>query len=261
MEEIALRRAIQVTKEAYARAKRHKNVVEGVQGKEGRDIVSEVDKFMERELVKGLKRFYPNHTFIGEEFGTQNQHGGEYEWKIDPIDGTINFVAGLPLFSTTLALRRKKETVMGVVFDWTNKDIYWAIKGKGAFRNRKKLQVSNETDIKNAVVTVNLTSHYNEKHTKDTLEIISRLASKTRGVRVVVSGAIELAWLASGKTDAKIKVKPSDGIGCTAGRLLVTEAGGCVTSLQGEALQPVDNHLASNGKIHEQVSKLLKGIV
>ncbi len=95
---------VKIVKSAYKKACKMKN--NKVEAKELNDIVTEVDKYMEKEIVGKISELYPNHSFVGEEFG-ESKHSSEYEWLIDPIDGTINYVAGIPFFGTSVALKRK----------------------------------------------------------------------------------------------------------------------------------------------------------
>ena len=147
-----------------------------------------------------IKEYFPEHSIYSEESG-EEKNKSEYEWFIDPIDGTINFASGLPFFSTSIALKKMDDTILGLVLDYSQKDVYYAIKGQGAFCNGKKLQVSNCDKLKNSILSFCLTSHYQEEHIKDVLKLEEKLASKVRGLRLIVSGAIELCWCASGKIE------------------------------------------------------------
>ena len=108
-----------------------KYAVRGIEKKELNDIATFTDRFMEESIVDGIKKRYPEHKFIGEEYG-ESKNESAYEWLIDPIDGTVNFAAGIPMFGTTLALRKNKETLFGIIFDWPNGKIDYSIKGEGA---------------------------------------------------------------------------------------------------------------------------------
>ena len=211
---------------------------------------------MEKNIIKMIKDCFPEHSIYSEECGAQSKTS-EYEWFIDPIDGTINFASGLPLFSTSIALKKNNETILGIVFDYSQNDIYYAIKGKGAFCNGKKLQVSNNDKLNNSIISFCLTSHYSNEHIKDVLNVEEKLAPKVRGLRLVVSGAIELCWCASGKIDGVLNVKPSVGLSSAAGKLFVAEAGGIITNLKGKERNNIDTLLVTNGKIHDEIVELL----
>ena len=237
-------------KNAYQESQTIKN--KNIQNKELNDIVTNVDVFMEKKIVDTIKQWFPTHSILAEECG-QIKNDSEYEWLIDPIDGTINFAAGIPLFSTTVALRKNGEAILGVIYDYSQNDVYTCIKRQGAFCNGKPIHVSSTTQLKDSIVSFCLTSHYSEKHIQDVLNVEGKLAPKVRGLRLIVSSAIELAWCAAGKTDGVLNVKPSVGLSSAAGKLLVQEAGGKVTNLAGNPRENVDTMLVTNGKIHSDL--------
>lgn len=246
---------IELVKEAYNEAKEIKN--KNIKSKELNDIVTDVDIFMENKILEAIKKWFPSHSIYAEESGN-DENESEYEWLIDPIDGTINFASGIPLFATSIALRKKRETIMGIIFDWSQNDVYYGIKDEGAFCNGKPIHVSECNKLKNSIISFCLTSHYNEKHIKEVLDIEGKLASKVRGLRLIVSAAIELAWCASGKIDGCLNVKPSIGLSSAAGKLLVQESGGMVTNLNGDLRENIDTMLVTNGKIHEEIVLAIK---
>lgn len=227
-----------------------------IRNKDLNDIVTDVDVFMEKRIVEKIKEWFPEHSIYSEECG-EIEKNSEYEWFIDPIDGTINFAAGIPLFSTSITLKKNDETVFGVVFDYHQNEVYYAIKDQGAFCNGNKLSVSNHEKLSDSIVSFCLTSHYNERFIKDVLRVEEKLAPKVRGLRLLVSSAIELCWCASGKIDAVLNVKPSRGVSSAAGKLFVQEAGGKITNLAGKPREKVDTMLVTNGKIHEELVKAI----
>lgn len=238
----------------YEESKNIKDIA--IKNKEKNDIVTAVDVFMENEIIKIIKEWFPEHSIYSEECG-ELSNNSEYEWFIDPIDGTINFASGIPLFSTSIALKKNDETIFGIVFDYNQNDVYYAIKGQGAFCNENKLNVSDNEKLSDGIISFCLTSHYSDKHIKDVLKVEEKLASKVRGLRLVVSGAIELCWCASGKIDGVLNVKPSIGVSSAAGKLFVQEAGGKITNLLGNKREKIDTMLVTNGKIHDEILKVL----
>lgn len=160
------------------------------------------------------------------------------------------------MFSTSIALKKNNKTIFWLVINYNQKDIYYAFEGKGAYCNEEKLEVSNNDKLNNSILSFCLTSHYNE-HIKDVLKVEEKLASKVRGLRLIVSGAIELCWCASGKIDSVINVKPSVGLSSAAGKLFVKEAGGKITNLKGKERNEIDTMLVINGKIHDELVKIL----
>lgn len=245
---------IEVVKNAYEESKNIKE--KNINNKELNDIVTDVDIFMEKKIVSFIKEKFPEHSIYSEEVGN-DEKDSEYQWLIDPIDGTINYAAGLPLFATSIALRKNKETILGIIFDWGMNDVYYTIKNEGAFCNGEKIQVSKNGLLKDSIISFCLTSHYNQEHIKSVLNIEERLADKVRGLRLIVSAAIELAWCASGKIDGCLNVKPSIGLSSAAGKLLVQEAGGKVTNLLGNDRNEIDTMLVTNGLIHDEIVSIL----
>lgn len=234
-----------------------KNIKEiAIKNKEGNDIVTAVDVYMEKNIIEMIKEWFPEHSIYSEECG-EEKNKSEYEWFIDPIDGTINFASGLPFFSTSIALKKNDDTVLGIVLDYNQNDTYYAIKGEGAFCNGKKLQVSNNYKLSDSILSFCLTSHYSDEHIKDVLKVEEKLASKVRGLRLIVSGAIELCWCAAGKIEGVLNVKPSIGLSSAAGKLFVEEAGGMITNLRGETRNKIDTLLVTNGKVHNEIVQLL----
>jgi myo-inositol-1(or 4)-monophosphatase len=238
----------------YNEAKEINNL--NVVNKELNDIVTDIDLYMEKGIVKKLQEWFPEYSIYSEEMGECNKKG-EYEWFIDPIDGTINFVSGLPLFTTTMALNKNGETIFGFIYDYTRNDLYYAIKGEGAYCNGEKISVSSTENLSDSIISFLLTSHFNDERIAQTLEVEKNLANKVRGLRLIVSASIELAWCATGKIEGCINVKPSIGLGSAAGKLMVTEAGGQVTNIKGNKRRKIDTMLVSNGKIHKELVNAL----
>lgn len=228
-----------------------------IENKELNDIVTAVDIFMEKQIVSKVKEWFPEHSIYSEEMGKLNKKS-EYEWLIDPIDGTINFSSGIPMFATSIALRKNQDTIFGFIYDYTQEKCYYAIKNKGAYCNGKKIHVSSNEKLSDSVISFCLTSHYNTEKINEVLEVEKEIASKVRGLRLIVSAAIELAWCAEGKIDGCINVKASVGLSSASGKLLVSEAGGMVTNCKGEPRRNIDTMLVTNGKIHSKLVNALK---
>lgn len=228
-----------------------------IKNKELNDIVTDVDIFMEKQIVSKLQEWFPEHSIYSEEIGELHKNN-EYEWLIDPIDGTINFSSGIPMFSTSIALRKNQDTIFGFIYDYTQEKCYYTIKDKGAYCNGKQIHVSSNENLSESVISFCLTSHYNTERINEVLEVEKSLASKVRGLRLIVSAAIELAWCAEGKIDGCINIKSSMGLSSAAGKLLVMEAGGMVSNCKGEKRKNVDTMLVTNGKIHTKLVNALR---
>ena len=226
--------------------------------KEQRDIVTNIDIYIEKEMIKKLKKQYSNHYFSSEEAGEAKINEEEkdiYEWVIDPIDGTINFAADLPWFSTSICLKHNNKIVIGIVYIHSTKDWYTAILGQGSYCNGKPIHVSNTKTLDKSILSFMLTSHYTEEQTDYILGIVRNLSLKTRGLRLLVSQAIELCLIASGKLDGTVCIK-SRGFSSSAGALIVQEAGGKVTTIDGKERDTKANSLlVSNGLIHDELVK------
>lgn len=234
-----------------------KYAVREIEKKELNDIATFTDRFMEQAIVDGIKKRYPEHKFIGEEYG-ESKNESAYEWLIDPIDGTVNFAAGIPMFGTTLALRKDKETLFGIIFDWPNDKIYYSIKGEGAYCGAERLHVSQRSHLDESIVSICLTSSYDAAYSEKALRCIRRLQPYVRGIRIIVCTVYELIWLATGKTEAMINVKPSIGLSSCAGKLIVSEAGGKVTNLSNRKRNEKDDLLITNAVLHDAVYDIIK---
>lgn len=240
----------------YHKAAKH--TAQEIEKKELNDIATFTDRFMEQEIVAGIKKRYPDHKFIGEEYG-ESENKSPYEWLIDPIDGTVNFAAGIPMFGTTLALQKNKETLFGIIFDWPNNKIYYSIKGEGAYCGTDRLCVSQRSRLDESVVSICLTSSYDTEYSEKVLRCIKRLQPYVRGIRIIVCTVYELIWLATGKTEAMINVKPSIGLSSCAGKLIVSESGGKVTNLANRLRKEKDDLLITNSVLHDAIYDIIKG--
>lgn len=227
--------------------------------KEQRDIVTNTDMFVENRMINRLREHYPNHFFSSEEAGeaiiSQNA-SAIYEWVIDPIDGTINFAAGLPWYSTSLCLKYNNELVLGIVYIHSTGELYSAIAGQGSYCNGAPIHVSNTPSLDQSILSFMLTSHYSEEQTDYILHIVRNLSLKTRGLRLLVSQAFELCLIASGRLDGTVCIK-SRGFSSSAGALIVQEAGGKVSTIDGgKRDSKATSLLVSNGIIHEELVKV-----
>ncbi len=227
-----------------------------VSKKELNDIATFTDRYMEERIVHAIKEKYPDHKFIGEEYG-ESENESEYDWLIDPIDGTINFAANIPMFGTSIALRKNKETIYGLIIDWPNDIVYYGIKGYGSFKENDRIHVSERTKLDDSLLTMCITSSYDKEYLDKAISVFTKLQPHLRGIRIIVCTVYELVWLASGLTDLMLNVKPSIGISSCAGKLIIEEAGGKVTNLNGEKRKEKDTLLISNGLLHDQVVQLL----
>ncbi len=193
------------------------------------DYVSEIDKTCEAEIVREIKRFHPDHAFLGEEGGAQGD--SNFVWIIDPLDGTSNYLHGMPHFAVSIALEVKGRTEHAVVYDPMRDEMFSASRGSGAHMNNTRIRVSNRTTLDNAILATAFPFRQRGMMGVYT-GIFSEVYRKIEDVRRCGAAALDLAWVAAGRVDGyfEIGLKPWD---VAAGTLLVREAGGVVTDFDG----------------------------
>lgn len=217
------------------------------------DLVTEADRASEKLIVERLRTYFPSHGIVAEE-GGGHESSSEYRWYVDPLDGTTNFAHGFPIFNVTLALERAGEIVAGVVFDPIRQEMFSAERGAGAYLNNRRLHVSKTRRLEDSLVATGFPSR--KRHQNVNVHFYYQMAMLTHGVRRAGSAAIDLAYVASGRLDAfwEFGLKPWD---MAAGWLLVTEAGGTVSDMNGGPAGVRGAHLlADNTQIHAAVLKL-----
>jgi myo-inositol-1(or 4)-monophosphatase len=228
------------------------------------DVVTAADTAVEAFLVAELLHRFPDHHLVGEEGGGRGAPAAtaEHHWHVDPLDGTVNFAAGLPHFCTSIALTtRDREPLLGVVYDPVRDELFAAVRGGGARLNGRPLRVSATAELADAVVS---TGFPYDKHLKDdnNLREWGAFLRHIRGERRLGSAALDLAWVAAGRLDGywEQDLNPWDAL---AGILLVREAGGTVTDYaDGPVPQRLDRgrYVASNGRIHAAMLEVLSAV-
>jgi len=214
------------------------------------DLVTEADRASESLVVERLRSHFPTHGVVAEE-GGGHESGSDYRWYVDPLDGTTNFAHGYPIFNVTLALEHAGEMLVGVIFDPIRQELFTAERGAGAYLNNRRIHVSNVRRLQDSLVCTGFPSR--KRHLNLNVHFYHQLAMATHGVRRSGSAAIDLAWVAAGRLDAfwEFGLNPWD---MAAGRLLVSEAGGCVTDMSGNPHQFASPHLlVDNGHIHAEM--------
>lgn len=216
------------------------------------DLVTEVDEWTDRFLVDKIKTHYPDHAILTEETGS---YAGEadYEWVIDPIDGTVNYAHHFPLFCISVAVKYQGEVVVGVVYLPKLNEMYEAVKGEGAKLNGKTILVSETKELNRSVLA---TGFPYDKGTdpNNNVNYFTTLITKIGGIRRTGSAAIDLCQVAAGRFDAywELKINEWD---IAAGLLIVEEAGGKTKVVKMEKGYKV---LVGNESIFQQVDELLK---
>lgn len=220
------------------------------------DFATQADLESEQEIVQILTQNFPDHSIIAEERGKDGKVS-EYTWIIDPLDGTISFACGMPFFAVSIGLLKNNELILGVVYHPIKNDLYWAVKGKGAYLNNKRIHVNQRDNLKIANFAMDF-GHKQRRPSKMDLYILPLL--KNVGYAYAVgSFVMNLMLVASGVLDgmtAQAWVWDAAG-----GAIIVKEAGGKVTDLEGKALDWTKDRLnvvATNGLIHEQVLEVVK---
>ncbi len=220
------------------------------------DLVTEFDKRSEEVILSFLEKEFPDHAILAEESG-HNKTVSEYQWVIDPLDGTTNFAHGIPIFSVSIGLLRDNSPVAGIVYDPFRNEMFSAELGHGAFLNHRPIHVSSRVDLGQAVISTGFPYDLRTNPRNNFPEFI-QFQLRTQAVRHLGSAALDCTWTAMGRLDGywEFGVKPWD-VG--AGALIVREAGGYVTSIDGnDDFLSADTILVSNNLLHEQMLRVLK---
>jgi myo-inositol-1(or 4)-monophosphatase len=221
------------------------------------NLVSYVDKEAERRLVATLHKLLPQAGFITEEGTVEQSHQHEYNWIIDPLDGTTNFLHGLPIYSISIGLTRGDTTILGDVYHIVRKECFHAIEGGPAYCNDKVIHVSQAPALSDSLLATGFPYYHSEK--KDAyLDIIRDFLEKSHGIRRLGSAAIDLAYVACGRIEGffEYNLNPWDVV---AGAFIVQQAGGRVSDFSGGSNFVFGRELcAANGRIHNEMLSLIQ---
>lgn len=249
--------AIEAAKEAGKFLKYSVGRVKNIEIKQGEDrnLVSEIDKGSEAKIIGIIKRHYPNHAILAEESGA-NDSRSDYKWVIDPLDGTTNFLHGLPAFCVTIGIEHKGEIVAGVVYDPNLDELFTAEQGSGAFLNGKRMKVSTASKLIDSLLVTGFPYDIAQNPDNAIGHFVNFLV-EGQGLRRLGSAAIDLSYVATGRFDGfwEVNLNPWD---MAAGVLFVREAGGKVTDFVGNETTIYKKQvLATNGVIHDAMLKVL----
>ena len=226
-----------------------------VTSKSRNDFVSEVDQQAEDVIIRTLRKAYPHHAILAEESGMHS--GDDYQWIIDPLDGTTNFLHGFPQFAVSIALLHKGRLEQGVIYDPMRQELFTATRGAGAMLNSRRLRVSSRPGLGGALLGTGFP--YNDhEHLDAYLAMLKDLIVETAGVRRPGSAALDLAYVAAGRLDGfwEIGLKPWD---LAAGALLIQEAGGIVGDFTGgPSFLKNGNIVAGNAKVFAAIIKIIR---
>jgi len=229
--------------------------LERVETKSKNDFVSYVDQEAEKRLVKALKEMVPEAGFVTEE-GTAQSNGEDYLWIIDPLDGTTNFIHASTPYAISVALVLKGEPVVGVIYEITRQEAFYAWQGSKSYLNGTEIQVSKVDKLADALIVSGRPHHYMDRY-PELLNSVDYFLKNTHGLRLSGSAAADLAYVACGRYDGRYEfnLKPWD---IAAGVLIIKQAGGFVSDFKGE-----NNYLrngsvlAANAGIFEELKNVI----
>jgi myo-inositol-1(or 4)-monophosphatase len=230
-----------------------------VRNKQDNDFVSEIDQKAEEAIIQTLLEAYPKHAILAEESGsTANEAADtEYQWVIDPLDGTTNFLHGFPQYAVSIALLHRGQLSQAVIYDPVRNDLYTASRGRGAFLNERRIRVSKRDKLLDALIGTGFPFR-DFTHLDAYTGMFRDLVQKTSGLRRPGSAALDLAWLAAGYTDGFFELGLNSW-DIAAGCLLVQEAGGLVSGITGgEDFLQTGHVVAGNPKVFVQLLQTLQ---
>ena len=219
------------------------------------NLVTEVDQQSEKASLSILRKAFPGHSFWGEESGRQENHSS-YTWLVDPLDGTTNYAHAYPFFCCSISLVKDRNPIVGVIYDALRDECFTAEKDKGAFLNGRRLKVSRTRSLEESLLCTGFAYAVRETHYN--LDNFRQFVLKAQGVRRDGSAAMNLAYVAAGRFDGfwERGIQAWD---MAAGVLMVQEAGGRVTDITGKPFDLfAENALATNGRVHSRMFKILK---
>jgi myo-inositol-1(or 4)-monophosphatase len=220
------------------------------------DPVTEVDLKSERFIVDRIRRRFPDHDILAEESTASRKRISEFKWIIDPLDGTVNFAHGFPIYCVSIAVEHEGAVFAGAVYDPERDELFHASRGRGAYVNKQRLQVSTERHLEKALLVTGFAYDIGTSR-RNNLGYFARMIKKAQGIRRPGSAAIDICWVAAGRADGfwELKLHPWD---TAAALLLLHEAGGRSSRVNGRPHSIYDPDLvASNGLLHDQMRRVL----
>jgi len=220
------------------------------------DFVSEIDRAAEAEIIDTIRGFYPDHGFLAEESGSLTGRSDEVVWIIDPLDGTTNYLHGFPQFCVSIAAQVRGRIDHAIIYDPMRQELFTASRGAGAQLDDRRIRVSKSRGLEGALIGTGLPFRANTRWLDDYLAMLKAVILATAGVRRPGSAALDLAWVAAGRTDAfwELGLSPWD---TAAGTLLLTEAGGRIGTLTGGDYALGGEVVAGSPKTYEALVELL----
>lgn len=221
-----------------------------VHAKSTNDFVSEIDLQAEQSIISTIKKAYPSHGILAEESGEQS--GDECQWIIDPLDGTTNYLHGIPQFSVSIAMSENNKLQLAVVYDPLKEELFCASRGEGATLNNRRIRVSKQRDLTGSLLGTGL-PYRTDQELDAYLATLKAILEKTSGIRRAGSAALDLAYVAAGRFDGfwEFGLNKWD---IAAGVLLIQEAGGLVSDMEGgHQYLETGNIVAANTQIYKNL--------
>jgi len=219
------------------------------------EFVSQVDRAAEEAIIEVIRDHHPDHAILAEESGATGDH--EYQWIIDPLDGTTNYLHGFPVFSVSIGVARRGEVEHGVVYDPLRQEIFTASRGQGAQLDGRRIRVSKRTTLQQSLVATGFPYRANLEHIDRYLKMLRAVMLESSGVRRPGSAALDLCYVAAGRVDAFFELGLSKW-DIAAGSLIIREAGGRISDFHGrDSYLDSGNVVAGNPKTYAALSKLL----
>ncbi len=219
------------------------------------DLVSYVDKAAEKTLVDGLRKILPEAGFITEE-GTATNIEKDFNWIIDPLDGTTNFIHGLPVFAVSVALTYRKKTVMGIVHEANRDECFYAMAGEEAYCNDKKIAVSCTEKLEESLLATGF-PYYNFNEMEAYLKLLEQFMQKTHGLRRMGSAAVDLAYVACGRFEGFFEYNLNSW-DVAAGAFIVQRAGGKVTDFTGGDNYVFGREIVAGNACHTEILDVIQ---
>jgi myo-inositol-1(or 4)-monophosphatase len=219
------------------------------------DFVTQVDLMAEEAIIEVIRDHYPDHAVLAEECGAVGDH--EYQWIIDPLDGTTNYLHGFPVFSVSIAVAYRGELQHAVVYDPLRQEIFTASRGAGAQLDGRRIRVSKQNSLGGALIATGFPYRSNQPYLDQYLQMLRAVMLESSGVRRPGSAALDLCYVAAGRVDGFWEMGLSKW-DIAAGALLIREAGGRISDFHGsDRYLDSGNVVAGNPKVYVALSKLL----
>jgi len=217
--------------------------------------VTQFDLRSEKFLISKISRQYPDHNVLAEEGGGRERKS-PYRWVVDPLDGTVNYAHGFPVYCVSVGLQYEDDGVVGAVYDPEQREMFSAARGLGAFLGKKRIRVSSEKNLRRSLLATGFAYNVGTAR-KNNLGMFARMMKQAQAIRRLGSAALDMCWVAAGRLDGfwEYYLHPWD---TAAAKVIVEEAGGRVTRIDGRPFSIFDKDImASNGNIHASMKRVL----